>query len=402
MPPSTLSGSIPAAARAQGPLAGAGHAEGAEAGAEAVRQAVAGLNGGRPSLVLAFPDGGLDASEQLEQAQAHSAGAPVAGMTAGGAIGGTGPLDRGCSALAFGGELEAAVGLVTRASRNLKAAGRAAAEAAMRKLGEADGAHLLLALFLENSSGDQSDAVAGAYEAVGPAVPLVGGAAGGDSPWQLAEGQPLWDCVVAVLLRSANPIGVGHAHGCSPCAGPSVVTRADGRTLVQLDGLPAETVYLAKLGRSGERLSADEFARVAAAHPLAQPPLSGDVRLRQVLRQGPEGGLVCATDIPVNSAIEFTEQSAETIVRSTWTAVSDALAPLDGRPARAALVFDCAGRRSVLGGPGESLDAEAAALRASFGQSLPPLAGLYSRGEVGRVRGAKGDRSHTVVVAAFA
>jgi hypothetical protein len=244
--------------------------------------------------------------------------------------------------------------------------------------------------------------VAGAFEAVGPDVPLVGGAAGGDSAWQLAEGVRRRDTVVAVALRSPRPIGVGHAHGCSPCATPSVVTKANGRTLVHLDGRPAEQVYLRKLGRAGERLSDADFSRLATVHPLAQPELSGDVRLRHVLGQAPDGGLACATRIPVNAAVEFTEQSPEAIVRSTWSAVSDALVPLDGRQARAALVFDCAGRRSALGGPGESLDAEAAALRASFGPNPPPLAGLYTRGEVGRVRGAKGDRNHAVVVAAFA
>jgi hypothetical protein len=181
-----------------------------------------------------------------------------------------------------------------------------------------------------------------------------------------------------------------------------VVTKAKGRTLLQLDGRPAEQVYLGKLGRAGERLSDEDFSLLATIHPLAQPELSGDVRLRHVLGRAPDGGLACATPISVNAAVEFTEQSVEAIVRSTWTAVSDALAPLDGDPARAALVFDCAGRRSALGGPGESLDAEAAALRASFGPSPPPLTGLYTRGEVGRVRGAKGDRNHAVVVAAFA
>jgi hypothetical protein len=288
------------------------------------------------------------------------------------------------------------------ASRDLRAAASSAAKAALRDLGESDRGNVLMALFIDTASGDHADVVAGAYEAVGPSVPLVGGGAGGDSIWQLAEGKAHKDTVVAVALRSPHPIGVGHAHGAAPCASPSVVTKAAGRTLLQLDGRPAEEVYLDKLGRSGATLSQDEFHQLATVHPLAQPELSGDVRLRHVLGPAPRGGLVCATHIPVNAAVEFTQQSPDAIVRSTWTAVSDALAPLEGEPARAALVFNCAGRRSALGGPGEHLDAEAAALRASFGPSPPPLAGLYTRGEVGRVRGAKGDRNHAVVVAAFA
>ena len=147
--------------------------------------------------------------------------------------------------MAFGSGMEAGVGVAQRASRDLRAAGGAAATEALRKLGESERSNLLMALFIDTTSGDQSEVVAGAYEAVGPEVPLVGGAAGGDSAWQLAEAQPRRDCVVAVAMRSPHPIGVGHSHGCSPCASPSVVTRAEGRTLVQLDGRPAEQVYLA-------------------------------------------------------------------------------------------------------------------------------------------------------------
>jgi hypothetical protein len=77
--------------------------------------------------------------------------------------------------------------------------------------------------------------------------------------------------------------------------------------------------------------------------------------------------------------------------------VQDTLALLPGTP-RAGLVFDCAARRRALGA---SLAEEAEALVSAFG-AVPALTGLYTRGEVGRTRGAKGDRNHAVVVVAFA
>ena len=206
---------------------------------------------------------------------------------------------------------------------------------------------------------------------------------------------------MAVALVSPDPIGVGIAHGCSPCAVPSIVTRAEGRVVVHLDGRPAAQVYLEKLGRSSaDEIGEEEFERLATVHPIAQPELRGDVRLRHVLGRARGGGLECATHIPSGAAVEFRRQTPGAIVRSTFDAVSESLRPLHG-PARAALVFDCAGRRSALGGPGESLTAEVRALVSSFGGEAPQIAGLYTRGEVGRVRGAKGDRNHAVVVAAF-
>jgi hypothetical protein len=203
-------------------------------------------------------------------------------------------------------------------------------------------------------------------------------------------------------MRSDRPVGVGIAHGAEACAVPAIVTSADGRTLLELDGRPASQVYLEKLGMGGQELDDADFERLAVTHPLAQPELSGDVRLRHVLGRDADGGLSCATNIPPNAAVEFTEQTEETIVRSAWDAVSDAVAGLGDEPARAALVFDCAGRKRALINLGGSLEREVRTLAGSFGEHVPPFAGLYTHGEVGRIRGAKGDRNHALVVVAFA
>jgi hypothetical protein len=133
-------------------------------------------------------------------------------------------------------------------------------------------------------------------------------------------------------------------------------------------------------------------------HPLAQPEISGAVRPRYVRGRGRDGGLVCATAIEQNAAVEFCDQTPETIVGSARAAVVDALAQLRG-PAHAAIVFDCAGRSAWFGRA--LAEGELAALVSTFGDPTPSLAGVYTRGEIGRTRGAKGDRNFSVVVAAF-
>ena len=373
-------------------------AVGAGAAPDAVREAVAAV-GGHPSLVLLFPDGSLDAAASLAAASGAAPGVEVAGMTASGEIGPGGPIAGGCSAMAFGPSVAAGVGVAERASTDPRAAGASAARAALRRV-DAHSGYPLLMLFVDTSSGDQSDVIAGAYEVAGPDLPMVGGAAGGAEPAQLAQGAARRDRVVAVALVSPDPVGVGMAHGCSPCAVPSIVTRAARRVVIHLDGRPAEEVYLEKIGHGCEAIDDQQFEHLATVHPIGQPELRGDVRLRHVLRRAPGGGLECATHIPSGAAVEFRRQTPDAIVRSTFDAVSEAVRPLGG-PARAALIFDCAGRRSALGGPGEALTAEVRALVSSFGGGAPQIAGLYTRGEVGRVRGAKGDRNHAVVVAAF-
>ena len=79
---------------------------------------------------------------------------------------------------------------------------------------------------------------------------------------------------------------------------------------------PAEAVYLEKLGMGDVPLSDADFEAIAMAHPLAQPELRGDVRPRYVRGRAPGGGLVCATSIEANAAVDVCEHKPEAIVRS--------------------------------------------------------------------------------------
>jgi hypothetical protein len=389
-----LSVATPELVRTRDPLAGAGAADGVRATFEAVEEAVEAL-GRDPGLVLIFPTGVLDPREAAKQAQEAAGTARVAGMTGTGAITGGGAIETGCSAVAFASALPVGVG--TGTSADPRAAGRAAATEALFGV-DHDGRHAALLLFVDSESGDQAEIVAGAYEIAGGRIPLAGGAAGGDVRAQFADGESLSGSVVAVALVSSTPIGVGIGHGCVPRGAPSIVTRSHDAVVLQLDGRPAETVYLEKLGMADMPLSDADFEAIAMAHPLAQPDLRGDVRPRYVRGRVPGGGLVCATSIETNAPVDVCEQKPEATVRSALTAVDQAVEQLDG-PAEAVVLFDCAARSARFGNPLASREVET--IISSFGYPSPALAGVYTRGEIGRVRGAKGDRNFSLVVVAL-
>ena len=168
--------------------------------------------------------------------------------------------------------------------------------------------------------------------------------------------------------------------------------------MIQLDGRPAQDVYFEKLGLDGADVGDDEFEALAMVHPLAEPELSGEIRPRYVRARDGDGAIVCATSIERNAAVQICDQTADTIARSARTAVDDAVSQLEGPP-EAAVVFDCAGRSAWFGRA--LAERELEAVGAAFGDPAPFLAGAFTRGEIGRVRGAKGDRNHSVVVAAF-
>lgn len=366
-------------------------AEGPQAAADAVARASSGI-GQEPTVTVLFSSGipGTDVAEAVGGVKGTG---PVVGMTGNGVIGGARALDHGASALALAGG-RTGIGVRRDASGRVGAAAKEATAEAIARSGGDPG---LVILLLDSRSGDQADAVAGAYEAAGPGVPLVGGAGGGAEPAQFVGGECIEDAVVAVALATGD-IGIGHAHGCRVTGDPAIATRSDGRTLQELDGRPAAEVYLENLGMGGTQLSDQEFEQLAVTHPLAQPELRGDARLRHILERGPDGSLICATHIPPNAAIEFTHQTPADIVEACDRAVSMSLAEAGGQLPAAALVFDCAGRKRAVAG---SLAAEVERISGAFGPHTPPLAGVFSHGEVSRIRGAKGDRNHAVVVASL-
>jgi hypothetical protein len=375
-------------------IAGSGAALGPRAPFEAVEQAVDAL-GDDPALVLIFPSGVLDPQEAAKQAQSAAGKARVAGMTGTGAIGLSGAIESGCSAIAFDASVPVGVGMST--SSEPRDAGRAAAEEALSGI-DLEDLHAALLLFVDSEAGDQAEIVAGAYEVAGGRIPLAGGAAGGQARAQFADGEALSGSVVAVAVASSVPIGVGIAHGCVRRGAPSIVTRSLGQVVLQLDGRPAQAVYLEKLGMGDVPLSDADFEAVAMAHPLAQPELSGEIRPRYVRGRSLGGGLVCATTIETNAPVDVCEHKPEAIVRSSIAAVDDALRNLPGPP-EAVLVFDCAARTAWFGNPLAAREVES--IIASLGDPTPAIAGAYTRGEIGRVRGAKGDRNYSLVVVAL-
>ena len=135
--------------------------------------------------------------------QAHAAAgeARVAGMTGTGVITPSGAIESGCSAVAF--DASVPVGIGTAISSDPRAAGRTAAAEALVDV-DREGSHVALLLFVDSESGDQAEIVDGAYEIAGGRIPLAGGAAGGETRAQFADGRPLSGSVVAVAIASQN------------------------------------------------------------------------------------------------------------------------------------------------------------------------------------------------------
>ena len=111
--------------------------------------------------------------------------------------------------------------------------------------------------------------------------------------WTFGEGVARPDGVAAVWIDCDRPIGVGSGHGFRPVGCAHVVTKTDGRLVLELDSRPA----LDDLPRRARRAPAEQRRRCrphhVPSHPLGAITVSGRHELYPV---GPAGeGLQLAT-----------------------------------------------------------------------------------------------------------
>ena len=110
-----------------------------------------------------------------------------------------------------------------------------------------------------------------------------------------------------------------------------------------------------------------------------------------------ERSILCTAEVPAGGLTWFMNGDADSVLRSTAAACRRAVDSLDGEPPLGILAFDCIGRRGVLGDA--RIADEVESIRASAGDA--PIAGLYTYGEIARVKGVNALHSQTFVAMAM-
>jgi len=212
-------------------------------------------------------------------------------------------------------------------------------------------------MFTDSLAGDQQEMIRGAYGVLGATVPLVGGGAGNDppskSPYQFHNGMILQESVVAATIGSDDPIGLSIRHGWRRSGDGMVVTGSAGNDVHTLDDRPALDVYLER-HRAPEGIEDDPAAlgEFAITRPLTVAR-RGDAAVRHVFGGDPVARtLTCAGSVPRGAAAWLASADIESTLAATEAACADAIGQLGDVPLLALLVFDCVGRRAVLGDEG--------------------------------------------------
>jgi hypothetical protein len=378
---------------------GVGHSSAAdprEAGREALLAATGAVQPAAGDLVVLFASVRYDLTELHAAVAELAAPAAVVGASTAGAFAGAVSVERGCVVAFLPGDgLSIGISHVAWDARDPAAAARLAADTARIRAGE-DRPHSTLLLFTDAIGGHGRDFARGAYDATSALVPLVGAVAADDfearATWTFGEGVARSQGVVAVWIDGDRPIGVGSAHGFRPVGCAHVVTKTDGRLVLELDNRPALDVYLGELGGRLPRSIAAEPDHIPA-HPLGALTASG---LHQICSVGLAGeALRSRLEIAEGTIVEVMTTDARGLVDGARSAAAEAVSHL-GAPARLALAFGGVDRVALLGGAD---GAQVAGL--VDGVRGAPLAGFNAYGQFARRIGPGGFHTSSVSVLAI-
>lgn len=125
-----------------------------------------------------------------------------------------------------------------------EAARRVTAEAISRAGRDGEAPDLI---WISITPGTEEDAILGIEDVVGKGVPIIGGSAADDTvtgDWAVSDGKEMYQSglVVSVLFCS-TPLHFAYQNGYEPTPNTGVVTRSEGRRLIEIDNKSAGEVY---------------------------------------------------------------------------------------------------------------------------------------------------------------
>lgn len=352
-----------------------------------------------PRLLVVFASFGYDLPELVAAVGAVSGGVPVIGCSAAGEIGPGPALRLGVVVICLGGEFAVTTAVAVGLHDGPRRVGESVARALLPL---PDTRNRVVLMLTDALAGDQQEMIRGAYAILGATVPIIGGGAGDnmrmETSRQFHGERVLQDAVVAAVIGTDSEIGLSVRHGWHRQGDAIVVTGSAGNDVYTLDDRPALDVYLDRhAAPGGVEYDAAAFAEFALTRPLAVAR-RGDLAIRHVRGADPVArSLICAGAVPRGAAAWLATGDESSTLAAMDAACVEAIARLGDAPLLALLLFDCVGRRAVLGSEGVLVERDLMEQRVAGA----PLAGFYTYGEIARMRGVNGFHNQTVVALAL-
>lgn len=181
--------------------------------------------------------------------------------------------------------------------------------------------------------GAEEAIIAGVQSVIGPNTPIIGGSAADEAingAWrQFSPDGLLDDHVVVAALFPSGAFGRAFQSGYAPTEHEGTVTRADGRTICEIDGKPAAEVYSA--WTSGLIDPAVPGMILAASTPCPLGRIAGESHgvpsfvLSHPAGVEPGGGISLFTDVSAGDRVILMRGSSDSLVKRAGLVARDAL-----------------------------------------------------------------------------
>ncbi len=352
------------------------------AGQEAAREVVAHLGGRAPDLTIVFSSIRFADPRMLKAVRSVAGPAPLIGCTDAGGIMTAGPKRRSVTVIGLMlGEGRCVTSVERQLSVEPFAAGERLATALQQQLHRPAGSMLV---FFDGLTASGSEVLAGLKNRLDRRVSVAGASAGDDfyfqKTFQYYNDEVLTDGLVGVQFSREIRLGVGVRHGWLPVGRPRKVTRSLGRVVYQLDHRPAVSIYEDFLGLKRQELLGDPLASITLPYPLGlEPEGNAEYLLRDAIRVGRAGSLLCTGDVPQGSDVRLMIGGYESALEAAQQAACDAKDRLGRVKLCGGLVFSSGARQKMLG---SEFQGEIDVIRDALGGSGVRLGGFYSYGEV--------------------
>lgn len=230
--------------------------------------------------------------------------------------------------------------------------------------------------------------------------PVVGGAAG--QPWgpprqtfQYWDREVLSHGVLALAIGGSFDVEVGICHGTAPVGIASVITKARGQRIFEIDGRPAVDVWRETTGCTVEDLVHQSHL---AAWAVGVEVTGAGGEVERVIRGAfgfdtETGALILQAPVAEGTRVMLQHRTIEKVLDGTREMSAKLAERLAGRTARAVLGFECAARTFPFLGEANTR-AEHEALRAAVAPDAPWL-GMMAWGEVGPAAGRPAFHNYT-------
>ena len=233
----------------------------------------------------------------------------------------------------------------------------------------------------------------GIVNKVGSEVNIIGGMAGDVVTFSgplFTNGKSCSQGIISLIIDSDKIDLKGIAvSGFKPVGTEKVITKSDGAWIQTIDGKPAMEVIWQFIGREIEETKiSDNLIMLNTSYPLQFSRKVGKAVIRPTVMYNTETKAVyCGSSVDEGSKFRFSLPPDFEVIDAVVES-SKEIKETEMEEADALLIFSCVGRYSTLG---PMIESENEGLAETWGK---PMAGFFSLGEFGKVKGGEVPEFH--------